>query len=478
MSNSTEGTTNQPSALTQTLLYGFSIALMKGVSLLMLPFVAHHLTPTEFGRLEVISSLALVGSVMVGMGLEHTLYRFSGTCTCDIKQKSVAAQIFCIALIIGITSLVASHTLAPSIAALLPGHVTPYEVLLILAMLSFEGIIAIPLAWLRMKGKAGTFFVITTGRAILHATLTIVALNNNGGVSEILEAGLIAALVQTVILFYLQYKTVGIAFSLATTKTTLIYSLPIVGSGLVAFSLNGFDRWILAKEALLLDVALFGVAAKFSLAVVLLMQPFTMWWNPKRFQVLHEKDGKKKISRFIALGTVLILSIGVFVSFMAPIIIITTLPETYNQAASFTIGLVISMMFRELAELYNIGCFTGTTTRLQFFINIIGATIGLCGMIILTPIHGVWGVITSLAVAHLFRLIAFIFASQRFLPLNLPSNDLFSFLILSIAWMAFSTIVYSLSLQVLFAIAALSSLTFASFILNLLPPLKILRTTK
>ena len=41
-----------PHALQQTLLYGASIALMKGISLLMLPFIAHHLAPQAFGQID------------------------------------------------------------------------------------------------------------------------------------------------------------------------------------------------------------------------------------------------------------------------------------------------------------------------------------------------------------------------------------------------------------------------------------------
>ena len=57
-----------PRGLKHTLMYGFSIALMKGVSLIMLPIFTYFLTADDFGRLEIISSLAVIGSVLVGMG--------------------------------------------------------------------------------------------------------------------------------------------------------------------------------------------------------------------------------------------------------------------------------------------------------------------------------------------------------------------------------------------------------------------------
>ena len=67
-----------PDALKQTAIFGASIALMKGISLLMLPFIANHLSTEDYGRLEVVSTLAIIGSILVGMGLENTLFRFAG----------------------------------------------------------------------------------------------------------------------------------------------------------------------------------------------------------------------------------------------------------------------------------------------------------------------------------------------------------------------------------------------------------------
>ena len=59
-------------SLLHPLLYGLSIALMKGISLLMLPFIAHYLSPDEFGKVEILSSLTVIGSVVVGLGLEDS----------------------------------------------------------------------------------------------------------------------------------------------------------------------------------------------------------------------------------------------------------------------------------------------------------------------------------------------------------------------------------------------------------------------
>jgi len=444
--------------LKQSILYGMSIALMKGVSLLILPFVAHQLSTTEFGRLEVISTLAVIGSILVGMGLEDTLFRFAGSAKTKAQQRRIASEIFSLSLVIAVIALISGWFAARTIAAWIPGEPSIYEVRLVLSVLALEGCIAIPLGWLRMNNRALSFFFASSGRALLQAILVVALLYLDRGVAGILEAGLIAAVAQTLLLSYLQIRDSGLSFSLQTGKRSFIYSLPIVGSGLVAFALNGLDRWILAEHSSLADVAEFGIAAKFALATVLLLQPFGMWWSPRRFAVLNETDGREKVARFIAMGTGLALLIAVVVGLLSPTLISWLLPESYTHAGQYALGLVLIMLLKELTELFNIGCFAGKTTACQFIINLIGTIIGITAMLYLTPAYQVWGVIFSLLLAQFIRLLLFYKASQYFVPLNYPVGSLLILATLSIIWLLIGSQITNPGQLILLVFVATASL--------------------
>lgn len=458
-----------PGAVSQTLLYGASIALMKGVSLLMLPFIAHHLSADAFGRLEVISSLAVIGSILVGMGLEDAMYRFAGASGDPVVRRRLAGEIFSLALLIGAVALITGYMTADLLAAWMPGQPSGYELRLVLAMLALEGCIAIPLGWLRMRNQAVSFFLVTTGRALLQAVLVLILLNTGRGVAGVLEAGLLAAVAQALVVGYLHIRNTGVSLHRNSANRALIYSLPIVASGLVAFVLNGLDRWILADRATLADVAQFGVAAKFALAVVLLQQPFGMWWSPRRFEILHQPDGDKKAAGFIALGLVLTLVIAVMVGLASPLLIDWLLPETYAMAGQYVVGLVLIMAFKEMAELINLGCFTGKTTHTQLLINIIGASTGIIGMLCWTPEDAVWGIIIALLSAQGIRLVLFFIASQYFLPLPYPTGSLLLLTTLCIGWLTLSSQVGSATHQLLLTLTATGSLLGVALLLKLIP---------
>ncbi|MFT6984555.1 MAG: O-antigen/teichoic acid export membrane protein [Psychromonas sp.] len=456
------------SGVRQSLLYGLSIALMKGVSLLILPFIAAQLSHSEFGRLEVISSLAIIGSILVGMGMEDTLFRFVGQAKNQSQRVRIAAQIFTLTQLIAVVALVCGWFAAPTISAWIPGSPSVYEVRLVLAVLALEGCISVPLGWLRMNNRALPFFLASCGRALTQAVLVVIFLFLQRGVAGILEAGLIAAIAQTALLCYLQIRDTGLAFDLKSGQRALIYSVPIVASGLVAFALNGLDRWVLADHSSLADVAEFGIAAKFALAMVLLLQPFGMWWSPRRFTVLNERDGAQKVARFSAMGGALAILIATLVALLCPVLINALLPASYTQAGQYALGLVLVMLLKELVELFNIGCFTGKTTSSQFIINLFSALVGITGMLLLTPEYQVWGIILSLLIAQSLRLLLFYQVSQYFLALNYPIRDLLKLATLAIFWIALGTQITHLGQLSLVVISAAITLLATAHYLQLL----------
>jgi len=406
-----------PTAIKHSMVYGLSIALMKSVSLLMLPITAHYLQPTQFGQLELLTSIGIVCSILVGLGLENTLFRFAGTHSDQHKNRQGASAILALALIAGMISLCVAWLAAPDIAVRLSVDISAYQLRLVFIMISLEGAIAIPLAWFRMQQRVVLFFLATCLRTIAQASLIVAFLYTGFGVEGVLGACLIAAAVQAIILTTIMVREVGIVINLSQFKQLLSYSLPIVGSGLIAFSLAGFDRWLLAAERPLSDVAIYGIAAKFAIATVLLVQPFGMWWLPKRFVVLKQQSGEIKAAHYITIGILVVMSVAIMVAILAPFLIHWLLAPVYHQTINYVLWLVLAMAFKEIAELVNIGCFCGDTTYQQLVINLICATLGLTVMWLGISVWGIWAVVAALNIAYATKAVIFFMVSQRNVPL-------------------------------------------------------------
>ena len=401
-----------------TLLYGLSIVLMKGLSLIMLPFIAHHLSTDEFAKVEILSSLTIIASVVIGLGLDNGLYRFVGFAKTTAKKLRMAGAIYTLAVIVTVFTLIISTLIAPALATWLPGNIPTEAVYFALAIVAFEGVVAIPLGWLRMYDKAGLFFCATFGRVLIQALLTVFFLLQDPSVTSIFSAGLMAVIAQALFLGYWQLQDVSLFINTRLYTVILRYTAPILGSGLCGFVLMGADRWFIANMSELEQVALYGVAAKFALGVVLLLQPYTMWWSPKRFLILEEEGGKQKVAQCITLGMVILGMSGFVVITGTEFALTLMMPEQYHDALSLLTVLVMAMMAKEAAELINIGCFISATTQTQWWINVSASALGLILLVWLTPLYGALGAGIALCLAQSLKCVLFFYYSQKQLFLS------------------------------------------------------------
>merc|ERR1711879_896723 len=231
-------------------------------------------------------------------------------------------------------------------------------------------------------------------------------------------------------------RDTGLSLNSAIAKRAMTYSFPIVLSGMLAFTLNGLDRWILAQHATLEQVAHLGVAAKFALGVVLLLQPYGMWWMPKRFEILFSDDGQQRVVLYTGTGVALTLIITVAVSLGTPVLIDWLMPAGYAVAGSYAALLILAAACKELSELLNLGCFAGNTTRMQVVINAISGLAGFLLMIWLTPLYAVWGVTSALLAAQFLRLVLFYAVGQRMYHIPYPLGRGLLLTFVAVAWIA------------------------------------------
>jgi O-antigen/teichoic acid export membrane protein len=458
-----------PRALQHALLYGCSIALMKGVSLLMLPFIAQQLSTDDFGRLEVAGSLAILGSIIIGLGLEDSLYRFAGAQHDPQARRRVAAVVYTLTLSAAAILLPLCSWFAGWLSVHMPGQLSQYQITLVLVVLTLEGAIAVPLGWLRMRDRAWAFFTLTIGRAGLQALLTVLFLLHERGVTGVLEAGVASALVQATALAILQYRDSGLALQRKLIRQVLIYGLPLVASGLLGFAYSGLDRWLLADQLSLTDAAHFGIAAKFALATVLLLQPYGMWWMPKRFTVLFGEHGVERAAYYNTVGIVLALLVMVAVGLSAPMLIHWLMPAAYAPAAGYAVVLVVAAGLKEITEFISLSCLAGQTTGLQVFINAAGAVCAVILMLLLTPRWGAWGVCWALAGTQLLRLLAFSFVGQQQRPLPYPVSALLMLTALALLLLWLNDASQLNSTRLATSVLAITLMALAAVRLKLIP---------
>jgi O-antigen/teichoic acid export membrane protein len=408
--------------LNQSALYGLSIFLMKGISLVMLPVYTNYLSPADYGRLEVLVVFSNVVSIVLGFGLVEALYRFVGLVD-DVEQKKRhAGEWLFVAGVIAILSYSLFHFYSKELLPLLPGAITENELYLLGVALSVGGLINIPLAWLRITERAGLFFSISMLKVVMQVSMTFYGLINGWGIVSILAAGAISAVIVAGILCVIQLRETPMIFSAKQINNIIRYAGPIFIGGLATFALSGMDRWLLAEHFGAVEIAAYAIAIKFALVPTLLIQPFTLWWFPKRFSMLKEDNGKVLNAHFAMIGAVISVLICGSLGLLGPLLIAWLTPVEYHAAINILPWLLLCTLLKMLSDLLNLGCFVDKNTQLQMNINLFSCGLGGLLLVILVPLFMIKGALISLIAANVMRMALFYYFSQKkvYLPYKLP----------------------------------------------------------
>ncbi|CAM3625609.1 Polysaccharide biosynthesis protein [Vibrio aerogenes CECT 7868] len=445
------------------LIYGTSLLMMKGLSLLMLPVMTHYMDAGQLGKLELIASIGAFLGILSTAAMHENLYRFVGHLTDQLKRFHQAAGLMTFSMLIGtgigVLLLTILLTLPEAWWQSIP--LTKTESALLILALAFEGPVSLHLAWLRMNDRATTFFSVSVLTTVLQIMMITGVLLWHPSVTGILLAGTVTRYVQLVIL----HRVNGFPVRPPTqAKQLLAYSTPLMLSALIAFGLSGAERWMIAYASDLTTLGYYAIAAKFALAMCILVQPFGMWWMPKRFQVLSEQGGQAAVRQTQA-GIVYILALAVLICFVGQIFIRLALPQSYYPAQQLLIMTMVIALFKEITELLNLGMLYQKKTGVLFRLNLI-MTAGTLLTTLMLMHRGIEWILWTLAAAQGIRCLCVLIIGQRHQPLPYQHTSLVCLLCMSGIFLSAAWFVQATHLRLLLAITAPVCLILFALSLN------------
>ena len=394
-------------ALGRTGAYMLAIVIGKGLAFVMMPIVTGALSPAEYGALELLIAITDVGGVLLGLGLADTLFRFASD-----APRRVAATLWAMALALALLGGLAMQSLIPLVMPWMPAPISTLDMQLVAASLALTSLVQVPLAWLRFRDAAWTFLMVEAAKSLIQAGSIATLLYFNQGITGILLGGLVANGLVALYLGLSLFRETGAAVEPARAKTMVIYALPLVLSGSFGFILGSFDRWMLAPHISLETLGHYGLAAKFAMLAAFAMQPFDMWWYPKRIGLLNSAEGRDHSRDVVRLGCAMAVCITLGAMLLGPEVIRFLTPPDYHAAGQILPWLLLAKLLHQYSILLNVGCYAQRSTVLPMAINGVSALLAVIGYVWLIPKFGLAGAITALLIAQAFRLYVFASASQ------------------------------------------------------------------
>lgn len=441
----------------QTAIYGLSSILARSINFLMIFVYTFYLNREVVGSFTGIYALIGFLNIVFTYGMETSFFRFSTGKNLDPAKVYNTTQSLLITttLILGTAVFLA----APWLADILDYPGKAYLFRWTALILSFDAILAIPFAKLRLTNRAVAF----AGAKIINVLLNVFfnlllivwipILIGNGklpnnflgyqldwGVEYILLANLIA---NGLIIPYVWWKAGFFSFSLdkEILRPMWKYAIPLLFMGLAGVTNELVSR--LLFEYLLPEnfysgltrreaAGIFGTSVKLAILMNLVIQAFKYAAEPFFFGKSTDKNSPQLYAQvmhaFIIFCSILMIAISVNLDLIAFLF-----PKGQGYESAFFIVPVLLMGYLLLGIYFNLSIWFKITdqTNYSFWITLVGAIISLVVIFSLVPTLGYLGGALSTLICYLVMTTICYYYGQKYFPIPYQTSKGVFYLLLA-----------------------------------------------
>ena len=317
----------------QTAIYGISSIASRLLNYLLTPLLTRVLSPAEYGVITDMYALIPFVMVVLTLGMETGYFRFAGQAEGLAKREVFSTSWGCVSsLAILFAALVWIFT--PQLSHLMAYADHPSYIKLVALIIALDVITAIPYARLRQEGKAKRFVAIRTFSVILNVLIVLflylglpkLAVGSgfwaslydpNYGPGYYLVSNLITSFV-TLLILYPSYRDAIPRIQWSLLRRMLIYSLPLLVSGVAGVANMFIDRqmikYLMPADEAMIALGIYGAVAKLGVILLLFIQMYRYAAEPF-FLASFKKDDFLNANAE-ALKYFSIVSVGIFLMIM------------------------------------------------------------------------------------------------------------------------------------------------------------------
>jgi O-antigen/teichoic acid export membrane protein len=345
--------------LKRTLVYAVSGSLSALVAFFLLPILTRYLSPSDYGVVEMFTSLTtcLSGVVIVG---GNTILAKEYFNRCDAGRAPLIGGI------LALTCASALVLLVTAAAIDLPaGAITRLfklgDGLLYLAIVSSlaNAIIALVTTLLQVEKRAGAYLGFVNAKTLLEVLVSLAlivsfGLKWRGRVTGIAGSSILFAFLSLV---WLWKRNIRIALSAGQAKVMLALGLPLVAAHVSVWIYGMVDRVLIANLFDLASTGIYSVGFRFGAVVAMVESAFSMAWLPYFFENvrLHHPKTDRRIVAFTYLYILALLVFAIGFALLTRWLLPAMVDSRFAAAARFTMLISIAFWLSGAWKLF--GCY-------------------------------------------------------------------------------------------------------------------------
>lgn len=397
--------------LKHSVVYGFGNVATKIISFLLLPFYVKHLSPSDYGVLEICNVMHSILLIIVMLGMASSMFKVYYEEKLLINRKIITGSIISFYTIFSILFLFVIYLMKSFLTKnFMDFHNGGYLLDILLLSVFIEGFLTYGLTILRAENRSLSYSIVTLFRIVCYAILNIIILSVfHRGYTGVREVVLFSVLLSTILIIFFIKKYVKLSLNKEYLKEVLYLGIPLAIGGLALWVLNMTDRvmlkMILPEDIAMSEVGLYSFGAKFAQILrFLLVLPFTLSWGALMFSYQDHPDAKKIYSRvldiFMFIGSIIMLGL---VFFSKDLITKLSSENDYTGAIIIVPILTYSSLLAGTYMIFTVGPTLARKTSYISYSNLIAAVLNVIMNYFIIPVYGIIGASFASLIANFIR---------------------------------------------------------------------------
>lgn len=401
--------------------YALSSLGSPAVSLALTPYMAHNLTPTDYGKLAILNTVISLASGVTQLGLGSAFFRsYNYDYTSKRDRRSVLATVSLLLLLISAAVAVLGLLFAPVLSWALFQRSDLGSLIDLAAFAIVAQNLTTPgLAWLRAENRALLFALVSMANVLstLGATIVLVGYLQQGVHGAIL-AVTIGSAVAVALVFPVVLVQGGLRINPQIARGLLSFGAPMVTSVISMWILQLSDRYLLELYGTLAETASYSIAYTLgSVLSTLILAPFGLAWPTAMYAIAKRRDAPQTFQTVFRWFTSVLLFAAFGVSLVSDVAFHILFPPSYQSAAPVIPIVAASIAFYGIYTFVMTGVSVRRKTWMASIFTAIAAGVNVGLNLVLIPRYGAMGAAYSTLIAYVTLAGVAYVANQRIYPL-------------------------------------------------------------
>jgi O-antigen/teichoic acid export membrane protein len=416
----------------QTVIYGLSSVVPRLLNYLLVPLYTRVFLPEEYGIVTEMYAYLGFFLVLLTFGMETGYFRFATKLT---NNNSIYSTAFYTLLSTSSLFIIIMSFLSSNIVNALGYPQNPEYIVLLSMVIGLDAFCAIPFAKLRLENKAFTFSIIKIVGVTINILLNLFFLtlcpkveilknsflyNQNIGITYVFLSNLASSLLVTIVLLF-KSGSIPKSFNLNQLKSLMLYSLPLLISGLGGTTNESFDRifikYLVPEESNpLFQLGIYGSNVKLAVLMVLFIQMYRYAAEPFFFSTAEKKDSPDVYSNmlkyFLVFTLLIFLSVGLFTDVFKYLV-----GTNFREGLGVVPILLIANLF--YGVFFNLSIWYKLTNKTWYgiYYTFAGALLTITLNILLIPKIGYYGAAIARLACYILMCVLCYYGGKKIFPI-------------------------------------------------------------